>query len=202
MTGQVILTDHHPMVTRNAEEQSVYAALYDVVEEAAGASNSCVVLPREAFLQNTLQHPNCVDGRLLALLSDELYLHALYWSMLNRVPDDTAVAVWSGHARRKPGSLYRRKLSRRISASLEAHTKGVMFLPTAPDGLSSRIDIREIVKNSMPPFAYILYFLKDRVIDRFIGLLYIAYSHTIRPYRIKLRDQIRARKNANSGGAS
>lgn len=187
---------------RNAEECSIYSALYHVVEEAYDVHGGRVILPKEAFLQNTLQHPNCVDGRLLEPLSDKLYLYAIYWSMLNRVPDDTAIAVWLGHAGRKPGISYRRKLSRRIAASLEAHTKGVMFLPSAPDGIALQIDIREIVKNSMPPFAYILYFLKDRVIDRSIGLLYIAYSHTLRPYRIKLRDRLRARRDLKSGGGS
>jgi hypothetical protein len=200
VTGPVISSDRGSAEQRNVGALAVYSALYDAVQDAARTHNTSVILPRDAFLQNTLQHPNCVDGKLLEPLSDENYLHAIYWSMLNRVPDDSAISIWLAHAARKPGAVFRKKLSRRIAASLEAHTKGVMFLSSAPDGITSKIDIREIVKNSMPPYAYILFFLKDRVLDRSIGLLYIAYSHTLRPYRIKLRDQIRARRDLRSGG--
>ena len=183
-----------PGIFRREDESRIYAALYNVVEEKGSLTGNAPVIPRDAFLTNTRQHPNVIDGNLLQSLDDTEYLFALYWSLLNRIPEDEARSVWAKAAERTPGAKYRKKLSRRLSASLEAHTKGVVYLAQAPSDISSHIDIGDAVQRSMPPGAFLLYFIKDRLVDPFIGTLYLGYSRTLRPYRIRLRDKMAKRR--------
>jgi len=186
------------IINRREDEGSVYAALYSFVVKNGERTQTLPVIPKDAFLLNTRQHPNCVDGERLGELDDEKYLDAIYWSLLNRVPEEDARRVWMKAAERTPGDRYRKKLSRRLSASLEAHTKGVLFLRRAPLDILTHIDISNAVRNSMPPGAFVLFYIKDRVIEPFIGTLYLAYSRTLRPYRIRLRDRL-ARSRGKGG---
>ena len=171
----------------------VYGALYDYVKRQAAACRMDMVLPREAFLLNTRLHPNCVDTSLFADLDDRTCIQAIFWSLLNRVPDPQTMVIWEESADMMSAGKFRRSLYQRLSHSMEARTKRVRSVPCFFEGLD-RIDCFQGTNQGMNTFEHVIFFLSFYVLDKILLFLYRIYQKTFRPARIRLRDKRRAAK--------
>jgi len=154
-----------------------------------------MVLPREAFLLNTRQHPNCVDTSLFADLEDRTCIQAIFWSLLNRVPDPQTMTIWENSAAVMSAKRFRRSLYQRLSHSIEARTKRVRSVPCSFKGLD-RIDCFRGTNQGMNAFEHFLFFLSFYVLDKILLFLYRIYQKTLRPVRVRIRDKRRAAKAA------
>lgn|GEM_PF-2685442 len=190
-TNQLLLTQSDSSCLDLSFE--VYGALYDFVERQAAACHMEMVLPKKAFLLNTRQHPNCVDTSIFADLDDKTCIQAMFWSLLNRVPDQQTMAIWMESTAAVSARRFRKSLFQRLSHSMEARTKRVRSVPGPFAGLD-RIDCFEGTSQGMNVFEHFWFFLSFYVFDKITLFLYRIYQKTLRPTRIRIRDKRRASK--------
>jgi len=180
-------------------QDTVFAALYDYADMRARACDREIILPKDAFVLATRQHPNCVDSSKFERMDNRTYIFAVFWSLLNRVPDSTALASWETISRKMPSPKFRKKLMHRLSHSMEARTKRVRSVPFSTGELE-HIDCFAKSGNGKNTASFYLHSLWFYVIDRIVYFLYNVYRHTLRPIRIYLRDRIRNKRNSIKGG--
>ena len=190
-TDQLLLTQSDS--SRSDFPFAVYGALYDYVERQAAACHMDMVLPKEAFFLNTRQHPNCVDTSLFAELDDRTCIQAMFWSLLNRVPNQQTMAIWMESTAMVSARRFRKSLFQRLSHSMEARTKRVRSVSGPFEGLD-RIDCFEGTSQGMNAFEHFRFFLSFYVLDKITLFLYRIYQKTLRPTRILIRDKRRASK--------
>jgi len=176
-------------------QDAIFAALYDYANMRACAFGNMIFLPKEAFVLTTRQHPNCVDSSKFDVLDNHSYILAMFWSLLNRAPDMTAMASWEAISHKMPADKFRKKLNQRLSHSMEARTKRVRCVSHSFDELN-HIDCFQKSGNGMTTAAFYMYSWWFFFVDRIVYFLYNIYRHTLRPFRIYLRDKIRNRENS------
>jgi len=184
---------------RQTYDTAIYAALYDFVEKQAAASRMDMILPREVFLLNIKQHPNCVDTSLFAGLDDRTCIYAMFWSLLNRVPDPQALTIWETYAAKLPSMRFRRKLFQRLSHGMEARIKRVRSVPHSFDGLN-QVDCFQNASRSMNAVDHFRFLFTFFVQDIVIFYLYRIYVKTLRPIRVYFRDKAKDRQEKKKAG--
>lgn len=172
---------------------SIYGALYDFTNHRAEASSSGLPIPREAFLISARQHPNCIDKSLFESLNDRALILAVFWCLLNRVPDADTLAKWEGYAGKMPKQRFRRKLFRSLSYCIEARLKRVRCVSHAFDGIEriSCFENSKLSENAVERFKLSVSF---HIVDKlfmwlYTGWVFTLYKKTLMPIRIYFRER-------------
>lgn len=181
-TSQTILS--------RAGRDDFYGALYDYVAQEAEACNMKMILPREAFVLNTRQHPNCIDTSYFKGLDNGICVQAIYWSLLNHVPNQHAIAKWEAYSGKLSISRFQKKLFRVLSNSMESRLKRVWCVDKSFEGLN-RIDCYQNLKSVTKLAARYKYLFIYCIEDKIVFYLYKIYQKTLRPIRIHFRDRLR-----------
>lgn len=184
---------------RQTYDTAIYAALYDFVEKQAAASRMDMIIPREVFLLNTMQHPNCVDTSLLTGLDNRTCIYAMFWSLLNRVPDPQALIIWETYAAKLPAKRFRRKLFQRLSHGVEARIKRVRSVPHSFNGLN-QVNCFQNASRSMNAVDHVRFLFAFFVQDIVLFYMYRIYVKTLRPIRVYFRDRMKDRQERKKAG--
>lgn len=173
---------------QHIDREIVYGALYDYVAQKAEACSMKMILPREAFVLNTRQHPNCVDTSHFKDLDNGICVQALYWALLNHVPNQHAMAMWEAYSGKLSRSRFQKKLFRVLSRSMESRLKRVWCVDISFEGLD-RIDCIQNSKSGIKLLSRYRYFFEYYIEDKIMFYLYKIYQKTLRPIRIHFRDR-------------
>lgn len=176
---------------------AVYSALYDFTNSQAQVYHTALPLPKEVFLINTMQHPNCIDTSLFAELDNRTCIFAIFWCLLNRVPDAQNLAFWEARAMKMTVPRFRKKLFQTLSHSLEARTKRVRYVSHTFDGIE-KISCFQNAHLAMRTLENFDFFISACVVDRVVMWLFFIYKMTLRPTRIYFREKRKSRKAAKS----
>lgn len=198
MAVDAITDAAHPASEGRHSREAVYAALYDLAQEHASAADMQIAIPREAFVINAMQHPNCIDASLFDGLDSHTYITALFWSVLNRVPDPSEMTAYEKNASRESDKRFRKNFRNSLALSLEARIKRVRCVPHSFEGLDRVECFRGNRVHSFSP-DNIKYWFDIHILEPLLGFMYRVYCHTLRPIRIKYRE---ARKPVDSGTSS
>lgn len=186
MAADAITDAAHPASTDRSSREAVYAALYDIAQEHAAAADMQIAIPREAFVINAVQHPNCIDASLYDGLDTRTYITALFWSFLNRVPEPSEIAAYEKNAALVSDERFRKNFRHSLASSLEARIKRVRCVPHSFEGLDRVECFRGNRIHSFTP-DNINYWFDSHILDPLLGFLYRIYCRTLRPLRIKYR---------------
>ncbi len=176
---------------RRADEERIYQSLFRVAEKNAEATGQPLFIPADAFTVCTRLHPNCVNLARLEGLDDETCIYALFWAILKRIPDADSLKANLIYGRSGGRQTACFRVGRRLGRSVEARIKhvGVYFsLTEEPDTPDMKVHNRETRRI----LVGILW--QERILDPILSFLYKLYCITLRPYRIRIRDKRRARK--------
>ena len=174
-----------------SEDAAFYRRLYDFACAKAEAVGCELVLPKAAFCCAASNHPNGVYYRNLKDMDTMDYIFSMYWLFYNRVPDAAALAYWCKIADRKSPEKMKKRMCRRLSASLEASVKGVVFVHGDRDPAHyASFDLSGFSEKN--PVKRVLYFFRRRM-DQVLRFMYRVYCVTLRPLKIKLMDRSRNR---------
>lgn len=176
---------------RRADEERIYESLFRITEKNADATGQPLSIPADAFAACTRLHPNYVNLAKLKDLDDKTCIYALFWSILKRIPDDDSLEANLIYGRSGGRQTACFRVGRRLGRSVEARIKHVRVYfslneePDAPDMKVHNHETRRILLGIL---------WQERILDPILSFLYKLYCKTLRPYRIRIRDKRRARK--------
>ncbi len=105
---------------------NIYAKLYDIVADRLQEYGLSMAGSKETFCYSVEMEPGICDGKQLEKMENPMFLEAVYLGMLNRLPDEGAIAEWQ-YEMNKDADKFRQGVLNEIIPSTEALLKGSCF---------------------------------------------------------------------------
>lgn len=105
---------------------SVYGALYDIVEQRLHEYDKAMPSSKNVFLYAVDKEPGVLDGTQIREMKNDMFMEAAYMGLLNRLPDESAKKSWECNMQLEP-EIFRTQLLDTLIFSQEAIVKGACF---------------------------------------------------------------------------
>lgn len=102
---------------------TVYGALYDIVEQHLQENNKVMPCSKQAFLYAVDTEPGVCDEKRMAEMENSVFFESAFVGLLSRFPDENARAAWE-YEMQKDSVEFRQNLLNAVIGSQEALLKG------------------------------------------------------------------------------
>lgn len=102
---------------------TVYGALYDIVEQHLQEYNKSMPCSKQAFLCAVDAEPGVCDEKQMETMENSVFFESVFISLLSRLPDDNVRTAWEYEMQKEPEE-FRQMLLKTVVGSQEAIIKG------------------------------------------------------------------------------
>lgn len=168
------------------DDKILYEKLYQYAKKKAQENEQELILPENAFVSASLQHPCCLNMSSVKDLDGKDFICTAFWSIFNRVPTENDMVFWLAKEKKMSREDFQKKLCKRLSRRIEAKMKNVRYTENYFSGLESIpcSGGRFAPESRMGRFYYYFYL---PLFHRIFTALYSVYGKTLRPIRQWLR---------------